>query len=171
MKRLRIAVDLATGIAAIAIVAMAGRAFLLPLMVDAPGSIIEDHLSTGLQLEGAALGVDFTDRTTLIMALQSDCGYCRESMPFYRRLLTQDRAGGVQVVVAAPARDTGISDYLASEGVTPDAVVLDRAGELPVSGTPTLLVVDSDGVVTHSWIGLLDAERESEVLGVLFGDA
>ncbi len=48
-------------------------------------------------------------------------------------------------------------------------VLFVELGVLPVSGTPTLLLVGSDGLVTHSWIGLLDAKREAELLRVLFG--
>ena len=100
--------------------------------------------------------------------LQSECGYCQQSIPFYRRLLEHDTAD-VQIVVAAPPHDTGIEDYLASEWVNPDAVVFVEGGVLPVSGTPTLLLVDSEGLVTHAWIGLLDAGREAEVIDALFG--
>ena len=127
--------------------------------------------AVGTSLDGGAIGIDFAEpRATLIMVLASDCPFCQESMPFYRRLLSHDRAR-VQVVVAAPVRDAGMGDYLASESVTPDAQVFVEAGILPVGGTPTLLVVDSEGVVTHAWVGLLDAEREADVLGVLFGAA
>ena len=102
------------------------------------------------------------------MVLQSDCSYCQESMPFYRRLLEHDRAD-VHVVVAAPPTDTGIGNYLASEGVNPDSVVLLESSVLSVPGTPALLVVGSDGAVTHYWIGLLDTDREVEVVEALFG--
>lgn len=112
--------------------------------------------------------IDFAVATrSLVMALRSDCIFCQDSMPFYRRLVAADR-GDAQIVVAAPAHDVGIGDYLASESVTPDSVVLVESGVLPVQGTPTLLVVDRDGVVTHAWLGLLDAEREAEVVEALF---
>lgn len=53
--------------------------------------------------------------------------------------------------------------------IDPDAVVFVEGGVLPVSGTPTLLLVDSEGLVTHAWIGLLDAGREADVIEALFG--
>jgi hypothetical protein len=37
--------------------------------------------------------------------------------------------------------------------------------EAGVRGTPTLIIVDATGVVKQSWVGRLNAERESEVLG------
>lgn len=116
-----------------------------------------------------SVGIDFSlEPRTLIAVLQSGCGYCQESAPFYRRLLERDTAG-IQVVVAAPSDDAGIGDYLASANIEPDAVVLVTRGQLPVPSTPTLLLVDGAGVVTHAWVGLLSAEREADLLDVLFG--
>lgn len=149
----------------------------IALLVALPTSLLrEDPLSPNL-LEASVVGeridplgeVDFSTTTrSLVMVLQSDCVFCQESMPFYRRLVAADRSDA-QIVVVAPPRDAGIiGDYLASEGVTPDSVVFVGSGVLPISGTPTLLLVDRDGVVTNAWIGLLSEEREAEVTDALF---
>ena len=102
------------------------------------------------------------------MALDSGCIFCRESMAFYRRVATRD-APDVRVVVAASPDDTGIREYLKAEDLEPDALVVIERGVLPVSGTPTLLLVDSEGVVTHAWIGRLDADGEADVFNALVG--
>lgn len=115
------------------------------------------------------IGIDFTARPrTLVMVIQSGCGYCQESAPFYRRIIERD-ATDVQVVVAAPSNDAGIDSYLTEAGLDPDSVVLVDPWRLPVPSTPTLLLVAGDGLVTHAWVGMLDAEREAAVLDVLFG--
>ena len=116
----------------------------------------------------SSIGIDFATADLTLMVLQSDCGFCQESMSFYRRLTTVDTPD-LQVVVAAPVGDTGISDQLMSESVYPDSIVFVSGGTLPVSGTPTLLLVDSEGLVTHSWIGLLDEAGEVDVLRALSG--
>lgn len=117
----------------------------------------------------ASVGIDFaTGSRTVILFVQSSCAFCRESASFYRRLLAH-RTTDVRVVVAAPAVDAGLRTYLVSQEIEPDAVVYVEQSELPVSATPTLLVVDPDGVITHAWIGLLDTEREADVLDVVFG--
>lgn len=102
------------------------------------------------------------------MVIQSSCGYCQESAPFYRRIIERD-AADVQVVVAAPSNDAGIDSYITETGLDPDSVVLVDRWRLPVPSTPTLLLVADDGLVTHAWVGMLDAEREAAVLDVLFG--
>lgn len=88
-------------------------------------------------------------------------------MSFYRRVAASATTD-VQVVVAAPPDDTGIHERLEAESLEPDALVIVERGVLPVSGTPTLLLVDNEGLVTHAWIGRLDADGEADVLNVLF---
>ena len=51
----------------------------------------------------------------------------------------------------------------------PDSIVFVGPTSLPVSGTPTLLLVDSEGVVTHLWLGQMAVESEAEIFEVLFG--
>lgn len=159
MRKLQVAADVATVVlAAAAIVALA--VVYWPESPTAPETFdVWIDESTGIDPANAP--------RTLIMALDSGCGFCQESMPFYRRLLEHDTSD-VQIVVAAPPYDTGIGDYLASEGVEPDSVVFAEPGALPVSGTPTLLLVDGEGLVTHAWIGLLSADREQEVFDALW---
>lgn len=96
--------------------------------------------------------------------VQSDCPYCQASLPFYRRL---PKTTDVQVVLAAPPGDTGLSDYRAA--VQPDDVVFPGPGTLPVNSTPTLLLVSREGVVQAFWPGLLSEERQAHVMSVVFG--
>lgn len=125
--------------------------------------------AVGEQLDPATVGIDFeAGARTLIMVLHSDCQFCQQSMPFYRRVLEFDTAD-TQVVVATSHDDNGIDDYLASERVEPDALVFVEPRKLPVAGTPTLLLVDGQGLITHAWIGLLNGDREAEVISALFG--
>lgn len=155
-------VDVLTIIVGLAALIVIGARFVTP-----PASSVE--IADNVRLDAEATGIDFSvESKTLLMVLRSDCGFCQESMPFYRRLLERDTSN-VQVIVAAPPYDAGIGDYLASEEVNPDSVVFVNAGVLPVSGTPTLLVVDAEGLVTHAWVGLLNADREEEVFNALFG--
>lgn len=114
-------------------------------------------------IDGQAVGVDFgAARQTLIIVLQSDCPYCERSRPFYERL---PRDTSAQIVIAAPLGDTDIESY--RELIEPDELVFVESSVLPVGGTPTLLLVDSEGRVDAAWIGLLDSEREAEVMDAL----
>lgn len=112
----------------------------------------------------ASVGVDFAAaEQTLVMVLQSDCPYCEQSLPFYRSLKSLPReSDDLQIVIVAPPGDHNIEAY--REIIQPDAVVFVDPLGLPVTGTPTLLLVDRDGVIEAAWMGLLDQSREAEVL-------
>lgn len=124
-----------------------------------------------VNLDAAEVGIDWTAGVrTLLLVLQSDCEFCQQSVPFYRRLLDQD-TDEIQNAVVAPARDVEMSPYLLSEGIIPDTLAFVENGVVPVPVTPTLLLVDSTGSVIHAWIGVLEPEQEAEVLAVTFAPA
>ena len=151
-----------TVVVGVVVLGILGVRYLSPSMQVEEGSLVDVRLSE-------SIGIDFNAAaSTLVMVLSQDCVFCSESMPFYRRLLNQDTSD-VQIVVAAPPHETGIADYLASEGVMPDSLVFAGSDVLPVRGTPTLLYVNGEGSVTHVWIGLLSAQRETEVIETVFG--
>lgn len=96
---------------------------------------------------------------TVLVFVSSNCRYCTESMPFYRRL-TGLRKAPIIVVGYQPA--DVLRAYVNSQGVFPDAVVSATPSTLAVSGSPTVIIVDSSRRVVAVWRGLLRA-RESEV--------
>lgn len=57
--------------------------------------------------------------------------------------------------------------YLDSYNVKVDKVVSGALDGIGVSGTPTLLLVDENGMVTDAWIGRLDKEKENDVIAKL----
>ena len=160
-RKIQAAADIITVCAGLAVVAVVGMQLMSTpssrsqALIDA-ADISGEHLNIDVDWEAGT--------KTLVMALDSKCVYCSESMAFYRRLL-EDRPLDVQVVAAATTDDDDIYAYLASERVEPDAVVL--TDDLPVKGTPTLMLADHSGLVTHTWIGLLDSRCETDVLTAL----
>lgn len=154
--QLQRAADMATIAVAMSVLAVMATRFL-PLE---PEPRLDE-----IRLDGAALGVEWSD-PTLIMVLRSDCGYCQESMPFYRRLTAEAE---IPVIVAARIGDDGIRDYLAEQGVQPDELVMTVGWETPATGTPTIFLVDGDGVVMSAWVGWLSPESEEEVLAAVRG--
>jgi uncharacterized protein (DUF2126 family) len=57
--------------------------------------------------------------------------------------------------------------YLSNLGVKVDEVEQASFVDLGISGTPTLVLVDSAGKVINKWEGALPPTRESEVIGQL----
>ena len=73
----------------------------------------------------------------------------------------------VGLVAVLPDDVDSARRYLSSLGVSVANVKQASLDSLEVPGTPTILVVDSTGLVTDAWIGRLTATREGEVLSQL----
>ena len=107
---------------------------------------------------------------TVVLVVRSQCTFCTDSMPFYRRL--QQRAHHVSgrlrlVAVSLDPVAVGRA-YLAEHGVMPDAVApYPITTRTRVDGTPTLVAVDSSGRVVGRWTGRLSSTQEREMEAVL----
>lgn len=60
-------------------------------------------------------------------------------------------------------------DYLDKLGVTVSGIVQAPLSSVGVSGTPTVLLIDSDGAVRESWRGKLSDEQATNVIVRLNG--
>ncbi len=104
-------------------------------------------------------------KQTLVLAISSTCHYCTESATFYKRLMQSKKTTRIVAVLPQPVQDG--REYLERLGVSVDDVRQLGFDKLGVRGTPTLLLVDSSGVVKSIWIGKLKPEQETAVLDAL----
>lgn len=110
-------------------------------------------------------GVSYGKRPfTLILFQRSTCQFCTQSMPLYATLAQMIDRNRIQFV-SASAEDRAVSErYLQQYNVSPDVVVqLNPSVAYPIEGTPTVVLVDKDGTVRDSWVGLLDSQGEKDV--------
>lgn len=150
--------------------------------------LVKDHLLQGSattiavpsqvpQVESSLKGqritlerVDWNEsRFTVILALSTNCHFCTESAPFYRRLAAKKEtsANAFRLFTIFPQEIEAAEDYLKQNKVTPDAVFSLKQTNIDVNGTPTLLLVDSQGIVQKVWVGKLTESAEQEVLASL----
>jgi len=109
--------------------------------------------------------VNWQNGQTLLLALSTSCHFCTDSAPFYQRL-SKDHGDARLVAVFPQEQDQG-ENYLTRLGVKVDDVEQASFMDLGISGTPTLILVDSTGKVVNKWEGALPPNRESEVVGQL----
>ena len=111
-------------------------------------------------------GVDWSNNNqTLLLVLQKGCHFCTESAPFYQRLV-REMAGreNIHLIAVLPQTSDEGKKYLDDLGVTIEEVKQAQLGSIGVYGTPTLILVNNQGVVITSWVGKLSADGEAEVL-------
>jgi len=73
----------------------------------------------------------------------------------------------LKTVAVLPQPVSEAERFLKDEGVHADQVKQVSMGAIGVRGTPTMLLVNSAGVVTKVWAGKIQPEQEQEVLAAL----
>ena len=117
-------------------------------------------------------GIDWNQhRRTLVLALNTGCHYCEESVPFYRKLAQQQRTDGddLEMIAVFPNQAETVRRFTAQEDLPIRSVAGVPLDELGVVATPTLILVNRDGRVERSWVGILTTRQELDLLKVASG--
>lgn len=109
-------------------------------------------------------------KSTLVLAFSTRCGFCIDSSGFYKRL-AERRAGSTDVrfIVVGSQPIEEVRNFFQEHNIVKvDEFVQAPLSDINVTGTPTLLLIGSDGLVKDSWVGKLPAEAESELVSRVF---
>jgi hypothetical protein len=99
-------------------------------------------------------GISFREAArTLVIVTQSSCQYCEKSAGFWRRLVIarDEKRSPLRILAVSGENVDTTRAFFAEHDVRADAFV---SFVLPVRGTPTLILIDSTGVVRRNWMGL-----------------
>lgn len=157
----------------------ATHVFLIAVCCLAGGLLIEqrffssqdDDLATGHDLVGRQVALPGADwqaaPISVLLQISSTCHFCNESMPFYRQLMAARQAAPARVPVIVASQDAvaAIRKHLGDQQLTVDKVLHTR--DVFGTGTPTVYIVDSGGVVKRVFIGKLDPAGEKELLAIV----
>ena len=156
-KKLEIATNVSILIVAILASAVLIKNYLLPQpQPDQPPQVAAgDKLSIE--------GIDWqANGNTLLVALSPGCDSCSESAPFYRRLATELPSLHMTALLTQSVEEG--RQYLRSLDVNISDVRQGSFRQLKIRGTPTLILVDQQGLVRNVWLGRPYAEKEQEVI-------
>lgn len=127
---------------------------------------VADAMAAGTSLKSRIPGMDWKQNgRTLVLVISTQCHFCKVSTPFYRKVRAELKTLRTIAVVPQPANEA--EQYLKDEGVRVDQIKQASLGDIGVRGTPTLLLVNSAGVVTNVWVGKLQPDQEQQVLAAL----
>jgi len=103
---------------------------------------------------------------TMLLVLSTKCSYCEQSLPFYQRLLGEQQTVGqhTRIVAVFPNPKTEVEQYKEQNQLHVESVPELNYSILNVTGTPTLILVDSTGHVLDFWVGKLSKEDEQQVI-------
>lgn len=124
-----------------------------------------------VHLEGRSLpalpGYRWADhQKTLVLAIREGCHFCANSLPFYKRLADLEKSNTLHAHVLAvmPNDQNSAAKELQSGGVVVDGVFNQPLSSIQVSGTPTLLLLDTNGRVAKAWVGQLTPQGEKKLI-------
>ena len=104
-------------------------------------------------------------RQTLLLVLSTECKYCTASASFYRRLVNETSlTKKTRVIAVFPQPINESEEYFAKHDIKVSALHQALPASLGVRGTPTLILVDSNGAVIQFWDGMVPPEVENEIL-------
>jgi len=137
--------------------------------------LLKSHSSeSGTQGVAAGTKINLTDidfarnGQTLLLVLSINCKFCSASAPFYQNLARgSGSTHGTKLIALLPQQIEQSREYLKSLNVPIDEVKQTQPASVGVRATPTLILINSAGIVINSWVGQLQSDKETEVLSQL----
>lgn len=160
-NHLRANIELGTQIViAIAIVVIAGVVAKRNLFPGPANPASLPRIAVGERLN--VPGVDWEqNQKSLVFFLMKDCVHCKSSAPFYKLLIEEASKRNVKSLAILPNPVTEGEAYLKSLELPIENVQTASLSSYKIPGTPTVLFVDSHGIVKSAWFGsALGREKE-----------
>jgi peroxiredoxin len=109
------------------------------------------------QLMGTRINVPGADwaqnKKSLVFFLKKDCVYCDAVAPSYRQLIDEAGKTNTKLIAILPNPVPVGREYIQSLGLPIEDVQSGVPASYKIPGTPTVLVVDAEGIVRGVWIG------------------
>lgn len=168
IKRIELVANLAIIAVAILVAMVLVRSYLLPRFRP-PQQTVRSAIGIGPGTQLSLPGIDWKGNGgTLLLALSTQCHFCTESGPFYKRIVDERvRNPKLRLVAIFPQSVPEAQKYLRDLGVNVDDVRQSQLESLGVDGTPTLIIGNNEGIVADFWRGKLTSDKEAEVLSRL----
>lgn len=106
------------------------------------------------------------NKKSLVFFLKKDCPFCTSSAALYRQLMDEASKRNVRCIAVLPNSPEDARKYLQYLELPFETVYTGPVEDSKISGTPTIVFVDQNGIVKSVWIGA-QTEREKEMRDTL----
>lgn len=102
----------------------------------------------------------------VVLAISSKCKFCKESIPLYHQIRASQQEPGSKMSLAVISSESqaDLLALLSDQGLTADQTYHVALSSVGISATPTVLVVDSHGIVRDMFVGMLEGSRQAQLL-------
>lgn len=159
---LEMATNLAVLLVAIVLLGTFARNYFAPQT----GVRLESGLQKGKTFSQLP-GVDYGSSVeTVVVALNSKCDFCKESLRFYKQLAETQRKKGTSSTIVAifPDTDYEVKEFMRQNDFDMKSISNIDFKAIGLVSTPTMILVDSSGKIVDFWIGKLSNDVEQQVL-------
>ena len=162
MKRLEVAVNIALLLACTVFVAV-GIKYLIR-------QLHETRSEQKQSLVGADLKTKLSSRSAfalpgMVIAISTHCKFCHNSLPFYKKLTQLAATQGKSILIIFPESTEEDQKFLNDASIiTGEKVSQENFLALGIRATPTILALNSKGIVNAEWVGQLPSSKEEEVM-------
>lgn len=164
-KSLKAYLETITNIAVLLVSILVVGVFAWSYLKSVPKTQFQSGLQIGQPFAPLARNELNASPQTLLVALNSKCLYCNESIPFYKQLIeTQSRNRSTRVVTLFPEAEDVVKPYLLQHQLNVTAIPSVDFKAANIIATPALILVDSNGTILDFWIGKLPQETEQQVI-------
>jgi hypothetical protein len=126
-------------------------------------SPITNVLRIGSVVSGLDDQISSSRGSTLVIASSASCPYSRRNIEFHRSLLMGAASAGLRTIMIVPDKQS--ADFAHRELSVPvQNVITTDLRSMNISGTPTVIVLDSEHRVLHMWSGELPPRLQHQVL-------
>lgn len=167
------ALEVATNIAVLGVSSLVFVTLLWVYFHKAPRLESQPGLRKGETVDRTRLhNYDFgKSARTLLIVMNTECSFCTESIPFYNDIAEscQNPNNQTQATAVFPNSSDEVRRYVEKQKLREDALESVDLNTLQVSATPTLILIDRNGVVLNFWIGKLSEQDQQEVMKSISG--
>jgi len=102
----------------------------------------------------------------LLIAMNPNCSYCNEGMPFYRELtrLPQPPDHPTRIMASFQIPLEEANQYIKQQQFDINTVAAVDFRSINVSATPSIILIDSNGKIMDFWIGQLSEDAKQQVI-------
>lgn len=162
-KKIEVLANFAIVLVALAIIVILAYKFFWGSPEPTPQSV-EVTVGQNLNLPN----VDWSqNKQSLVLVLAKGCHFCSESTPFYQKIVQKLSNSNQTKLIAAFPHSVEIGKaYLQENSLIINDLRQVNFNQAKIRGTPTIFLVDEQGIIKNVWLGKIQSkEEEEEILG------
>jgi len=105
----------------------------------------------------------------IVLGVSTSCPYCKANMSLYRKMaaIRRENSSQVPLIVISPDPVDEVTEYFDKNEVKVDNVIQGNLASLGIPGTPTLVALDSKGIIRRAFIGWQPKSGEQQLLKIM----